>query len=142
MGPTKIVVDTREQNPWAFVGLRVVRKALKFGDYAISGRERICAVERKSGADLVASLTTGYHRLCREFCGAREAGVKLFMVCDADFDFCQATLGTYSPGRLLERTLAKFIHTTGIVPVFAGSRKTGAKIGLALLLQNSISNSC
>ena len=134
---TKLVIDTREQNPWAFPGLRVVRRALKHGDYAISGRERICCVERKSAADFASSLTTGFHRLCREVCSARETGTRLFMVVDSDFAFCQEALATYSPGRMLERTMAKFVATTGLVPIFAGSRKTAAKIGLALLLQNS-----
>lgn len=140
--PTKIIVDTREQNPWSFPGLRVARKTLKYGDYAISGRERICAIERKSGHDLVASLTAGFARVCREFAGARERGTRLFMVVDADFDYCQAVLETYYANRLLSRTVAKFIAASGAVPIFAGSRKAGSSVGLALLLQNSFSNSC
>jgi ERCC4-type nuclease len=47
-----IVVDTREQNPFDFSGFEgrfsgVERKALKLGDYSISGLEDICVVERR-----------------------------------------------------------------------------------------------
>ncbi len=141
-GPTKIVVDTREQDPWPLPGLGVVRKALKFGDYAISGRERICVVERKAGSDLVGSLTVGYERLCKEMARAREAGSKMFMVCDSDFATCQALMDQHYNGRSLARRVALFANETGVVPVFAGSRLKAAAIGLALLENSKTSSSC
>jgi len=58
-----IVVDTREQNPFDFSRFEgwfsgVERKALKLGDYSISGLEDVCVVERKDLSDLVRSFTT------------------------------------------------------------------------------------
>jgi ERCC4-type nuclease len=59
-----VLVDTREQNPLdlsRFEGWfsKVERKALKLGDYSISGLEEECVVERKDLSDLIHSLTIG-----------------------------------------------------------------------------------
>ena len=37
-----VVVDTREQRPWTFDGLEVVRRALRTGDYSVVGLEHQC----------------------------------------------------------------------------------------------------
>ncbi|WP_328474839.1 Lsr2 family protein [Actinoplanes sp. NBC_00393] len=58
----EIVVDTREQYPYRFTGqqVTVVRRALPVGDYGVTSAGRlVAAVERKSLADLVGSLTGG-----------------------------------------------------------------------------------
>src|ERR1035437_7687518 len=57
-----LVVDTREQNPFDFSRFQgwfsgVERRALKLGDYSISGLEDVCVVERKDLPDLVRSFT-------------------------------------------------------------------------------------
>jgi hypothetical protein len=57
-----LVVDTREQNPFDFSRFQgwfsgVERRALKLGDYSISGLEDVCVVERKDLSDLVRSFT-------------------------------------------------------------------------------------
>jgi|SRR6516162_10333300 hypothetical protein len=57
-----VVVDTREQNPFDFARFEgwfagVERRALRLGDYSVSGLEDICVVERKDLADLVHSFT-------------------------------------------------------------------------------------
>jgi ERCC4-type nuclease len=58
-----LVVDTREQVALDFSRFAgwfagIERKALKLGDYSISGMEDICVVERKDLSDLVHSCTT------------------------------------------------------------------------------------
>ena len=68
--PFTVVVDTPEQRPWQFFGLtagsrqsyapltvKTVRAALPHGDYSILGHEHRVGIERKSLADLYASLT-------------------------------------------------------------------------------------
>jgi len=58
----EIVVDTHEHYPYGFAGrkVRTAPRALPCGDYAISvGGRLVAAVERKSLADLVSSLTSG-----------------------------------------------------------------------------------
>lgn len=66
--PLRIIVDTREQAPWAFEGypVEVIKAGLKSGDYSLAGLEDRIALERKSLADLVGSLSTGRERFERE----------------------------------------------------------------------------
>lgn len=62
-----ILVDTREKLPWQFEGRQctVARGALPAGDYSLSGHNTDIVIERKSGADLVRSLTHGRKRFLR-----------------------------------------------------------------------------
>lgn len=58
----QIVVDSHERYPYRFAGQQVttVRRALRCGDYAVEVDGTVVgAVERKSLADLTASLTSG-----------------------------------------------------------------------------------
>ena len=61
-----IVTDTREQTPLCFTHLRSERATLATGDYSVRGLEEVFAVERKSMADLVGSLTRERARFMRE----------------------------------------------------------------------------
>ena len=74
-----IVVDTREQEPYTFAGLksdqvdgghvmtvRCERRTLKSGDYSLSGFETRVAVERKSLVDLFGTIGQGRDRFERE----------------------------------------------------------------------------
>jgi len=77
--PFTIAVDTREQRPWTFQGLRADARqshkplnvqwewvALAAGDYSIVGMETEVAIERKSLADLFGSVGSGHERFRRE----------------------------------------------------------------------------
>ena len=77
--PARIVIDTREQRPFAFASIRAdarqgrrpvqvetIRRALAAGDYSIDGHESTIAVERKSVADLFGTLGKGRERFVRE----------------------------------------------------------------------------
>jgi DNA excision repair protein ERCC-4 len=57
----KIIVDTREQNPFTFSRFEVEteRAALPAGDYSIPGFEDRVAIERKELNDLIACLMNG-----------------------------------------------------------------------------------
>jgi ERCC4-type nuclease len=58
----EILVDAHERYPYRFGSqqAKVVRRGLTCGDYAVTvGGRVVCAVERKSVEDLVASLTSG-----------------------------------------------------------------------------------
>jgi ERCC4-type nuclease len=63
-----VVVDTREQQPYAFDPSRVtaVRRALPAGDYSLEGYETSVAAERKSLEDYVASVVGARDRFARE----------------------------------------------------------------------------
>lgn len=76
----KITVDTREQTPLDFARYEAVVEpgTLEVGDYAPAGLDHLCAVERKSLPDLVASLTWERERFERELRRAR--GLEAFAV--------------------------------------------------------------
>lgn len=61
-----VLVDTREQTPWAFPDeyVETRRATLNYGDYALEGD--LFSVERKSLDDFVGTVSTGWERFCRE----------------------------------------------------------------------------
>ncbi len=61
-----LITDTREQTPLEFTHLRSESSTLQTGDYSVRGLEEVFAVERKSMADLVGSLTRERARFMRE----------------------------------------------------------------------------
>ena len=71
--PLRIVVDSREQSPFAFAGypVELTVGTLETGDYSIRGFERRVAVERKSLADLVGCLGADRERFQRELARLR-----------------------------------------------------------------------
>lgn len=50
-----IVVDTREQKPWAFSSCNTVKKKLDTGDYSIEGLESLLCIERKNSVSEIAN---------------------------------------------------------------------------------------
>ncbi len=63
-----IVIDTREQQPYAFDTERfdTVRRALPAGDYSLVGSETRVAVERKSMPDFVSTVIRARKRFHAE----------------------------------------------------------------------------
>ena len=68
--PFTVIVDSREQLPYSFDGMRVVVptvvEGLPSGDYSIQNMEELVAVERKSLDDLFGSTTWGRKRFKAE----------------------------------------------------------------------------
>src|SRR5579862_2289911 len=77
--PVAVVVDNREQLPFAFASIRTdardgrrplivqsVRGTLQSGDYSLAGFESRVAIERKSAADLFNTLGQGRRRFQNE----------------------------------------------------------------------------
>lgn len=77
-----IVIDSREQRPFAFRGRPVAVQVgtLEAGDYSVRGFERRIAVERKSLADLVMCLGRERERFERELVRLRGWGVAAVVV--------------------------------------------------------------
>lgn len=90
----KILIDTREQSPFAFQGYEVVVEsaALPVGDYSLPGFEDRVSIERKSLDDLIGCLmNSNRERFEREL--ARGRHYELFAV------VVEATLADVSQGR-------------------------------------------
>ena len=61
-----ITIDTREQTPLPFSNIPTEAGTLQSGDYSIRGLEHLFAIERKTIADLVGSVTRDRERFERE----------------------------------------------------------------------------
>lgn len=85
VAPFTVVIDTREQTPWQFKGIKadadqgglplavpVEVDTLATGDYSIRGLEHEVCIERKSMADLFSSISVGRDRFEREFARMQE----------------------------------------------------------------------
>ena len=61
-----IIIDTREQQPYAFAGFNTIVRGLKTGDYSLDGHTDRVAVERKSTEDAYGVIGAGRERFERE----------------------------------------------------------------------------
>ena len=86
----KIVIDTREQTPWAFPSYIVDSKrgTLRTGDYALEGDYNF-AIERKSLDDFLGTISTGWERFLRELDRMEEARYPAkIIIIEGDFETC------------------------------------------------------
>ncbi|WP_243363054.1 ERCC4 domain-containing protein [Fundidesulfovibrio terrae] len=134
--PLRIVVDTREQHPYAFEKYpeaEIIRHGLKTGDYSLAGYEDRMALERKSLDDLIGCLTTGRDRFERELERAR--ALDLFaVIVEASVE--DVKRGRYrsklNPHAALQSVIA-FQVRYGTSFVWAGSRAGGEYMAYGLL---------
>ena len=61
-----IIIDTREQLPYAFTGYSTKRATLSTGDYSLEGYEHRIAIERKEKSDAWGVIGSGRNRFERE----------------------------------------------------------------------------
>jgi DNA excision repair protein ERCC-4 len=83
--PTAVIDDSREQVPFAFEHLPVVRAGLATGDYSVVGLEHLIACERKELADLLACCGRERDRFKAELQRLRAYRFRLLVV-EADAD--------------------------------------------------------
>jgi ERCC4-type nuclease len=125
----RIVIDSREQEPWAF-DCPTVRRKLEAGDYSVEGLEDTVAVERKSLADFVHTVIHDFDRFDRELqrLAAYEAAA---IVVEADLDAVlqgweARTLRGATPNAVLGLSL-KLILSRGVPVYWCGSRQSARK---------------
>jgi hypothetical protein len=97
--PLHIVIDTREQSPWAWAPSDAITeiKALVAGDYAlredcerVKGRETLAvsfSIERKSLDDFLGTISTGYERFQRELARMESFPARVIIV-EGNFADC------------------------------------------------------
>ena len=120
-GSFTIIIDTREQTPWTFEA-ETVRATLHTGDYSVQGLEHSVAIERKSLADLVGSLTAGRDRFLRECDRLMSYRYKAIVVEGTVEDvWGKAYRSTVSPKSVLASTLA-ITCDRGVPVVWSGNR--------------------
>lgn len=131
----KIVRDSREQDGFTFAGYdcEVVTDGLPTGDYSILHLEHQIAIERKSLADLMGSLTSGRDRFTREL--ERGRGMAAFAVA-VEADWSDLAEGRYrsrmTPAAAVASVLSLSLRTR--TPFyFCGSRDQAEAVTYHLL---------
>ena len=90
MGILSIIIDTREQTPWAFDLAQVEARVgtLKTADYALEGDDRF-GIERKSLDDFLGTISTRWGPFCRQINRMDEAKwVARVVIVEGDYFAC------------------------------------------------------
>ena len=133
--PIAIVIDTREQLPYAFdpAVVTVTRKALPAGDYSLPGYETCVAVERKSLDDFVASVITERARFGRELRALTEFDLGCLVVEGSLEDVLAHRYRSGAhPSAVLGATLS-IIVDHGVPVFFCGDRQLACRFVEGLL---------
>lgn len=126
----KIIIDTREQEPFPFSGYECETEqgGLAVGDYSLTGLTDKVAVERKSLPDLVMCLGRERERFQREL--QRAAALQAFMVV-VEASWLELAAGMYrsqlNPNSACQTVLA-FSCRYRIPFMFAGDRPEAERI--------------
>jgi ERCC4-type nuclease len=143
--PLAIVIDTREQTPWAFPPelATVSVGTLKTGDYALAGDAGF-AIERKSLPDFVGTVVKGWERFQREIWRMNGWPAKIIIV-EADFrqlcyryeddELRAPDHESYrvKPGFLMRRIAE--LSMMGVAVIFAGDAEHAAILAVKILQQ-------
>jgi len=102
-----IGIDSREQKPLDFKGIKAINSKFDFGDYCFIGEPYFCNtfVERKSIQDLWGTMSKGFERFNREIERAKVQGGYIFVVVDCPFSKAQ----TYNKNKKYSKATAEFI---------------------------------
>ncbi len=132
-----LIQDSRERLGYTdLFESRCVVDTLAVGDYSIAGLTQLIAVERKSLADLLMSLTHERDRFERELARAR-ALQRFYVIVEADArDVLAGRFGPRSQAnpKAIWETIACF--SVRYAPfLFCGDRRAGARLTESLLLK-------
>lgn len=102
-----IGIDSREQKPLKFEGLKVVNSKFDFGDYCFISEPYFCNtfVERKSIQDLWGTMSKGFERFNKEIERAKNQNGYIFVV--VDYTFLKAL--DYNENKKYSRATPEFI---------------------------------
>ena len=132
-----LIVDTREQEPWAFdpTLVEIERRALPAGDYSVAGMETRVAVERKSLDDLVSTVIRDRGRFYRELRRLQEYDAACVVVEASLADLLAGRFrGAASPASVLGAVIA-IIVDTGVPVFFASDRQLACRFCQDYLLR-------
>ena len=151
--PLNIVIDTREQAPWAFDPSDVVTEVhgLGAGDYAlledcekVKGRKTLAvrfAIERKSLDDYIGTISGGWDRFQRELVRMENFPARVVII-ESDFDKCcfiETEQGIEPPDHNHHRLTPSFIKRRtaeltmqGVCVLFCGNAELAAGMALRI----------
>ena len=135
-----VIVDTREQNPFALSRFRgwfkvIKRRALKVGDYSIEGLEDYCTVERKDPPDLIHSFTTQRSVFVKRLRAMSRFPHRLLVV-TSPIAQVKSRYGAFSidPNRITQSLIATLVGA-GVPFLCADTHELGAEMVASYLYQ-------
>lgn len=148
--PFVVLVDSREQSPWAFQGLVIEKRlwavetrraTMVTADYSIAGLEDRLLIERKSGPDLVGSVTVGNSRFRREHermaAVVQAGGFAIVIIEDSLSRICEeldADSGRRVTSMSIRQAAVKWPRRFKIPWLFSGSRREAELDAFLLML--------
>lgn len=138
MDRLSIIIDTREQTPFAFPeeAATTRRGTLAAGDYALEGDTNF-SIERKSLNDFLGTISSGWDRFCRELERMKAYPARVIVVegtmlnvLSGEHNHASLTFG-FVAKRLAQLTLM------GIAVIFAGDNIMAAGLTWAILKERS-----
>ena len=130
-----IVVDTREQQPYAFDPDRfsVERRALPAGDYSLVGSEERVAVERKSLVDFAQTVIRARRRFHEELRKLAACEFACIVVEGSMRDVIEGAFGTGAHPNAVFGAAISICVDWGVPVYFCGDRQTAKKFVEAYL---------
>jgi len=123
----RIVVDTREQDPWRFsAGVLVLREKLETADYSVKGFEDEIGIERKTREDLVNTLIHSRDRFTEEL---RRMERLAYAAVFVESDLAPILRGEFysaAKPKAVVASLASIMADFGVMVVFCGNRAMAA----------------
>jgi ERCC4-type nuclease len=140
----KIIIDTREQQPWDFPEYETVRGTVKTGDYSIEGMEEtICIERKKSVSELAGNITK--KRFFNELDRMEPFSQKFLILEFSQSDVARYPMGAGLPRRVIRKirvkgpyilkVLGQIEEEYGITIIYAGNRANAMEIAQELLEQ-------
>jgi len=132
-----ILIDTREQLPWDFPGREVEVATLPYGDYALRAHPRALAIERKTLADWISTVTVAHYRFMREVARASADRCPLVVLIEGTVEdvLARRYRGDVHPNAVLGGT--ESVIAAGVPVRFCGSR-TAARDKAVDLLEHAM----
>lgn len=127
-----LIEDTREQTPLDFSRfepfVRVERGTLHSGDYSVKGHEGEFAIERKSLADLISTITQGHERFERELQRLESFRYAAVVVEASEIDLRMGKYRSMLPAKSAIGMIRAFEVRYKIPFHFAGGRNAAAQL--------------
>ena len=138
----KIIVDTREQQPWEFPRHETASRKLDTGDYSIEGLEHLLCIERKKSVSEIATNVT--EKRFKDVVARMTTYKYPFILLEFDVDdVLQYPIGSNVPKKMWDKLKISpsFIlkHLTelqvyfNIKVLFCGSASNAEKMAIAIM---------
>jgi ERCC4-type nuclease len=138
----KVIIDTREQQPWEFERVVAEHKKLDTGDYSVEGLEDILCIERKKSVSEIANNIT--EKRFKDVIDRMKTFPHAFLILEFDLeDILNYPIGSnvpkhmwnkikISPGFILKNLLELQI-LYNIKVLFCGCPSNASKIAITLM---------